>query len=184
MNSTFTFGLFQASYIMTIPVIVFLTFVLLYIPSMMVSGAKPDAVGKGIACYLMKAFGILLMAISMLPLLYNLVSDTLPPMSTVSGLLMVFVFGMGIVVHYSNISHTIEESSVVVVRTVFTHGFEVLGALIALLSMLSLLLTFMLTQTVDGWQMPATSLLFGLMIMLMFSVHISSRNIARRGKKK
>jgi hypothetical protein len=184
MTSTFTFGLFQPSYIMTVPAVVFVAFALLYIPSMMVTGAKPDLVGKAIACYLMKTFGALLITLSMLPLLYNLISDTLPPMSTVSGLLMVFLFGVGIVIHYSNVTSTIEENSMVVTRTVFAHGFEVLGALIALLSVLSLLLTFILTQTVDGWQMPATSLTFGLLITLIFSVHISAKNPARRSKKK
>ncbi|HRH94241.1 MAG TPA: hypothetical protein PKV72_06965 [Candidatus Peribacteria bacterium] len=176
--------MFQPSYIVTVPAIVFVAFALLYIPSMMVSGSKPDLVGKAIACYLMKTFGMLLMAVSMLPLLYNIISNTLPPMSTVSGLLMVFLFGVGIVVHYSTSVDMIDESSVVVVRTVFAHGFEVLGAIIALLSVLSLLLTFMLTQTVDGWEMPATSLVFGLLITLMFSVHINTKNASRRASKK
>ncbi len=182
MTPTFTFGLFQPSYILTIPVVVFAAFALLYIPSMMVTGAKPDAVGKAIACYLMKTFGVLLMVVSMLPLLYDIISSTVPPMPTVSGLLLVFLFGVGIVIHYNNVVHTVDEASSMVVRTVFAHGFEVLGAVIALLSALSLLLTFMLTQTVEGWQMPATSLTFGLLITLMFSVHISERT--RRSKKK
>lgn len=184
MNPTFSFGLFQPSVMVTVPVIIFLSLALLYIPSMMVTGAKPELIGKAIACYLMKTFGMLLMTLSMLPLLYNIISNTLPPMSTVSALLLVFLFGAGTVVHFNRVVHELDDASVVVVRSVFAHGFEVIGAIVALLSALSILLTFLITQTVEGWEMSATALLFGLLLSLMFSVHINERNRRSRSKKK
>lgn len=182
MTPTFTFGLFQPSFIVIVPAIVFVSLALLYIPSMAVTGAKADSVGKAIACYLMKTFGMILIVVSMLPLLYDSMSGTVPPMPTVSALLLVFLFGAGTVLHYNRVVHELDDSSTIVVRTVFAHGFEVLGAMVALLSVLSLLLNFMLTQTVDGWQLPATTLTFGLLVSLVFSVHISERN--RRARKK
>lgn len=184
MHTSFSFGLFQPSVVVLVPVIIFLALGLLYIPSMMVPGAKPDAVGKAIACYLMKTFGILLMTLSMLPLVYNIVSNTMPPMPTISALVLVFLFGAGTVLYYNIVVHQVDDASVIVVRTVFAHGFEVIGAIIALLSALSILLTFMITQTVDGWEMPATALLFGLLLSMMFSVHISERNRRTRTSKK
>ncbi len=135
----------------------------------------------------MKTLGILLMGTSLLPLTYNLMNSTVPEVTTVYALLLVFLAGLGILVHYSRVTQHIDEPSVMVVRAIFSHGFELLGGLMAVFAALSLMLMFILTKRFDAWQMPAAMLLLGVFLMLMFSVHISDRkkkHASRMGKKK
>lgn len=184
MNPSLMSDFFQPTYMVIVALLMFLVFVLVFIPSMMVPSAKPEAVGKAIACYLMKTFGLVLMAIGFLPLLYTVISKNMLDMSAVSGLLLIFLIGFGLLLHYSIVAHAIDDSSTVVMRAIFSHGFEVLGAMIAVFSALSLMLSFLQKQAMDGWQIPATMLLFGLLTMLMFSVHISNKNGGVKSRKK
>jgi hypothetical protein len=175
MDTSLSLNFFQSGYVVAVPLAVFLLFILLYIPSMMVPDAKPTAVGQAITCYLMKTLGLLLMATSVFPLTYSLMAKSLPAESTVYSLLLVFVVGVGIITHFSRVCQHIDEASVVVVRSIFSHGFEMLGAVMVVFSALSLMLMFLLTGGFDAWEMPATVFLLGLLLMLMFSIHIGEK---------
>ena len=100
------------------------------------------------------------------------------------GLVVTAVFGIGTLVHFSRNVEELDEASVVVVRAIFSHGFEVIGAMVAVLSALSLLLTALLTESFSGWEMPATALIVGTLTALLFSVHIGEKNRRMRAKSK
>ncbi len=165
------------------PAMVFLAFVLAFIPSMMVPMAKPEAVAQAIAYYLMKALGVLLMIAGGLPLVFAVVSGVLPSMTTAYGFLLTFLVGVGTLTHYSRLVSQLDEKSVAVPRAIFAHGFEVIGASVGLLSALWLLLSFTLTNTVADWELPSTLLLFGVFTTLMFSMHMSLHRGKMRGKR-
>lgn len=173
MDTALTFSLMQPGYFTFVPAIVFGTFAVLLIAALHVPGAKADHAAKAIGCYIMKAVGILMIAMSVLPLAFNLMSGVLPEMNTVSSLLVVFLIGAGIITHFSRVLTTVDSASALVPRLVFSHGFEIIGTLIVLVSALSLMLSFVLTQQLTGWEMPATTFLLGALMMLMFSMHIS-----------
>ncbi len=174
-DATMSLGLLQSGYALVLPLALFGVFLLFYIPAMMVTDAKPMAVGQAIVCYIMKTLGILLMTTSILPLLYSLMNNTVPQDKSLYSLLLVFVVGLGILVHFSSVSQKVDEPSVVVIRSIFSHGFEVLGMILAVFSGLTLMLQFLLTESFQDWQMPATMLVVGLMFSLLFSLHISER---------
>lgn len=175
MNASLSLNMFQSGYTLVLPLVIFLSFVLLYIPAMLVPDAKPMAVGQAIACYFMKSVGILLMGISLLPLVYNLMGQTIPEEKTLYAFLAIFVIGLGLLVYFAQLAADIDEASVVVVRSIFTHGFEILSTIVAFFSGASLLLMFILTERFVNWEMPAAMLLLSVLTMLLFSVHITDK---------
>ncbi len=189
MDTSFALDIFQSGQLLWLPLALFLAFIVLYIPSLMVAEAKPMAVGQAIFCYFMKTVGILLMAASIVPLAYNLMSNTVPDITTLYSLVLFLVVGLGIVVHFSRVAYELDEASVVVVRSVFCHCFEAIGALLAIFSGLSLMMMFLVNHVLLDWQMPATLFLLGLLTMLLFSMHLSHKQRTHgtrmaKGKKK
>jgi hypothetical protein len=65
-------------------------------------------------------------------------------------------------------------------RLVFSHACELIGALLVILSSLSVVITFIVNEGspagLQGWEMPATFLLLGSILLLGSSAHISRRN--------
>ena len=146
-----------------------------------------EKVTKAVTCYLIQSIGMLLIGLSVVQIIYGLVTMTLPSLQTLSAILLVLVVGLGLVVHASRVLFdTVDEASETVPRLVFSHTLEVLGVVIAVVAGLSLVLTFILRQNFSGWEMPATMLLIGILLALSASVHVFSRNMkaARKSKKK
>ena len=177
----FNFSLFDPSTLLYALVIVIIAYIALFIPSMMVPGAKPEGVAKAISGYLWKSFGLLLLGMSVVQATMSVINNSLPEWPLLSALILLLISGIGIMVHASRVVATVDSASSVVPRLIFSHTLEVIGGLIAFVSALSLMLGFLITERVEGWQMPVTMILLGVTMMLSASLHISAKN--RRGAK-
>lgn len=176
-------GLFQPNSLLYALLIIVIAYVTLFIPSLMVTGAKPEGIARAISCYLWKTFGLVLMSSSVVQLMLGIVNESLPDFPLLSGLILLLVVGMGIMVHASRVVATVDAASAAVPRLVFSHTIEILGGLIACSSGVSLLLSFLIKQRLDGWELPSTMLLLGIVMMLSASLHISGKNKHARRRK-
>ena len=168
-------SLFNISEVVTflwLPIGIVAIVALLFIPSLLVPEAKPHAIARAITCYLLKTLGLCMIGISLVVATINMMSFNLPEFSSISVLLLLFVVGLGLAVHQSQIESSLDNASVNVVSTIFYHSYEIIGAIVVLFSLLSLSIQFLLTQQIEGWQLPATFSLFGLLLMLAASIHI------------
>jgi|GEM_PF-1396332 len=187
MTPTLSLGLLQSSAILYLAVFIALTFVLILIPGLMVPGAKAEKITKATTCYLIKTIGMLLVGVSVIQILYGFMTLNLPEFPSLFAVLLVLVIGLGLIVHMSRVIHeTVDDASETVPRLVFSHTLEVVGILITVVAGLSMILTFILRQNLDGWEMPATMLLVGILLALSASVHVYNRNrhVAKRAKKR
>jgi len=166
----------QSTALLFAPVILLVTFTLLLIPSLLATGAKPDAAAKAIGCYILKTVGLILIAASVIQLTYGLIIFDVPTGDTLTVLVLLLVTGIGIMIHQSRIVATIDTPSVSVVRLVFSHTCELVGALVALGSGLSLMISLLIAQDTSGWEMSGTLLLLGMLLMILSSVHIRIKN--------
>ena len=184
MDASMPFDLFQSASLIWVPLGIVMTFALLLIPSLLVTGAKPEAAAKAIGCTILKAVGFLLIAMSAVDLTLNLIAMKLPEFPTLASLIFLFCLGLGIMVHQSKVMAKIDDASSIVARMVFSHTCEILGALITLYAALSLALSFLFTQELIGWEPQASLLLLGVILMLTSGIHISKhkRKAARKAK--
>lgn len=166
----------QPSAFLFTSVILVVTFVLLLIPSLLVPGAKPEAAAKAIGCYVLKTVGLLLLASSAIQLMYGLITLQFPDSGSLNILVLLLLVGLGIMVHQSRTIATIDDASVSVVRLVFCHTCEIIGALIALSAGLWLAINSLLQQQMAAEAMAGTLLPLGLLLMLLSSVHIRIKN--------
>ncbi len=182
----FNINLFDASTLLWAIAIIIVMQVALFIPSMMVPGAKPEGIAKAISCYLWKSFGLVLLSMSVVQIAISIVGGTLPQFPLLSALILLFVTGIGIMVHCSRLLARIDHASLSVPRLVFSHTVEIIGGVIAFVSTLSLMLGFLITESVQEWQMPATMAMLGITMMLSASLHISEKNrhAAKAAKKR
>lgn len=179
----FNVSILNASTLLTAVVAIILTYVIVLIPGMMVTGAKPEGIAKALSCYIWKTFGLVLVSVSVLQLSIHIVFQRLPEFSALSSLLLILVVGIGIMVHASRMLVSVDAASAMIPRLIFSHTVEIIGGLIALVSALSLMLNFMITERIDGWEMPVTMGFLGFTMMLAASLHISAKN-GKAGKKR
>lgn len=176
-------SLFQSPLFLWTPIFILIAFTLMLIPSLMVPGAKVEGATKAIGCYIMKTFGLLLMSLSGVQLIYALITMNIPAFQTLAALVLLLVIGLGIIVYESTIVATVDSASSSVVRHIFSHACIVIGQLICILTVLSMTMTFFLTQRVTGWEMSSTLLLLGILLMLSCSVHIHAKKGVRAAAK-
>lgn len=181
--SNFSLSLFQSTAVAYSLAIVVVAFVLLFIPSMLVPNAKPQGIARAISCYLWKTVGLIIIAMSVVQLAYDLIGGNLPDYPARSALVLLFVTGIGTMIQASRILRSVDEASVVVVRLVFTHTCEFVGGVVALVSALSLALSVLMTGTVSGWEMSATTFLLGVTTMLSAGIHIKHKTRVLAPKK-
>jgi len=187
MNTVFSTNLIQPSVILFGFLFIVAVFVLVFIPSLMVPGAKADKVAKAITCYFLKALGLCLVGVSGIQLLYAMITMQIPSLPLLFSLLLLFMVGLVIMLHMSRVLYqSVDEASESIIRLVFSHALEVMGIFISIISSLSIALRFILTQKLDQWEMPATMLLLGLVLAFTSSVWASARNgsVTKKGKRK
>lgn len=165
---------------------VLIAFVLLFIPSLMVTGAKPEGVARAISCYMWKVVGLVILTMSVVQLSSDLINGQLPDPPLLSALILLFAVGVGTMVQASRMAKSVDEASSIVVRLVFFHTCEIIGGVIALVSALSVALSVLLTNnlSVNNWQLPATTLLLGITTMLAASIHIKNKNGGKKAAPK
>lgn len=175
-------SLFQSSLLVYVPMGVFLTFALLMTAGLHVTGAKPEGVAKAIGCTILKTLGLLLVGLSSVQIGYGLLAMSLPAGQTLLALLILLVVGVGIMIYESRTAASIDKASVAVVDMVFCYSCRVIGSLLAAVSGLSLAMTFLLTGSLEGAEMPTVLILLGILLSLTASVHVNGG--VKKGKKK
>lgn len=174
--TAFSFSLFDPTVITHAIIVALIAQVALFIPSLLVTGSKPEGVAKAIGGYLWKTVGLFLLAMSSIQLMYSVITQQLPDPALLSGLILLMVVGIGIMIHASRIIAEVDHASAMVPRLVFSHTCELIGGVVALISALSLGLSLLITMEAPEWQMPATMILLGSILMLSSSLHISHKN--------
>lgn len=164
-------SLFESSLVLYIPLGVFLTFALLVNAGLHVTGAKPEGVAKAVGCMIIKTLGLVLLGLSVVQIAYGLITTTLPATQTLLALVLLFVTGLGLIIHESRIAAAIDKASSSVANLVFVHSCRVIGSLVAVIAGLSLMMTFMVTGSLEGTGWAATFLLMGSLLSLTTSVH-------------
>ncbi len=171
-------SLFQSSLMLYIPLSIVIVFSVLFIPSLLVSGSRPEGVARAISCYMMMTFGIILVALSAIQMTYSLMNLRVPELPNLYALILLFSLGIGILVFQSTKAALVDEASVMVPRLIFSHACEIVGYLIAIVSALSIVITFLVNQNFAGWQMSGTMLVLSTAMM-----YLSSKNIEMKNKK-
>jgi hypothetical protein len=149
--------------IVIVPMVVVQLLALIFIPSMLQSGAKAKAVAKAVYCYLMQSVGIILMTIGVLPTLYSVFGRFAFTGTTYIGLLILFGSGGMILLWHDQMARTIDSVSRSVPAVIYYLSLRIIGNLLALFSTISLvLLVIMGGASVPGWWVqPMTMLLYG-----------------------
>ncbi len=171
------------STILLIPAIVAI-FAILFIGSLLVSEAKPEAVGKAITCYILKAVGVILLVIGGMQLLYSLFTLNVPETKTLLALALLIVIGIGILVHESRVIEKLNDASVIVSRMVFGYSCVILGTLAALFSLLTFLISFIVTQELGQWESTATVVITGTVLTMLSSAYAAKKGKTSAKKKK
>ena len=168
-------GLFQSSVLITSFFGILAMFTLIMIAGLQVTGAKPEAVAKATSCYIMKTFGLVVLGLSAVQVTFALITLQLPDIQSLLGLVLLFVIGIGIMVYESGIVSGIDAASKSVPHAIFNYSAKLIGGVIAVISGLSLMMTFILGRSVAGWEMSASLLLLGCILCLASSLHAEGR---------
>ena len=177
-------SLFQSSVLLSSFLGILFAFILVMIAGVHITGAKPEGIAKATGCYIMKAFGLLLLSLSTVQITYAFITLRVPAVQSILGLVLLLVIGIGIIIHESRVIAEIDTASRSVPSTIFSYASKVIGALIAIVSCLSLMMTFILGRSVAGWEMSATLLLLGCVLSLTSSIHAEGRMMKSTKKKR
>jgi len=164
------------------PFIIAGLFVLLSIPSLLVTGAKPEGVARAIACILWKTIGLVLIVLSVLQFGSMLIERQLPPQPSISVLILTLVVGIGIMVHASRLLAAVDAASKSVPKLVFVLTCESIGGLLVLVSLLTIFINFLLQETVLGLEPQLLNLFLGLLLMLGASFHVNAKRSTKKRK--
>ncbi len=153
------------------PIMLVQLFALVFIPALLVPGARPLQVGKAIYCYALQALGILLMSLGGLPAFYSVLEKFVLPQDRFStemyiALLIVFTCGGLTFLWHESIAQSIEEPSRRVVAGIFWFIIKLVGFLLMLFSAMSFLLTMLLAPASAGswWILPSLLFAYGLLL--------------------
>lgn len=176
-------NILDPSFFQYAPIFIALLFVLLFIPSLLVTGAKPEGVGRAIACVLWKTFGLVLIALSALQFGAGLLGGEFPAQPTLSVLVLILVTGIGIMVHASRLLADVDSASKVIPRLVFLLTAESIGGLMVAVAVITIMTNFLLSQSLMGWESQGLSLFLGIVLMLGASMHVNPSKRAAKKKK-
>lgn len=156
-----------------IPIGIAMTFALMLILSLSVAGAKPESAARGITCMILMMAALSITAFGATQLLYALMIGVFLDTTMLGLYLLLFVVGIGLLVHESRTLGRLDAASSLAPRLVLSHTVECIGILVTIGSLLTLLIRALMTQSLIGWQMPATFALLGGLAALITSVHLS-----------
>ena len=158
------------------PIAVVVVFALLFIPSLLVTGAKPESVGRAITAYMLKTIGVVFVGLSGVEITYGLIVTHLPSYPILSVLGLLFAVGVALMIHASRVLQTIDSASSIVTKLIFFHSLEILGILMTIIAGLFIGITFVMTKHFIKWELPATFLLIGVVTALISSLHLSQKH--------
>ena len=160
------FGSVGLTYGLLFPFFLLQLLSLLFIASLIHSGAKAKGVAAALYCYLVMSGGVLLMTLAALPTIASVFSGRTFSPATYVGLL--FVFGIGGLLYLTHETQTqkIDFASRAVPSLIFFYGIKLIGMAVIVLSGISLILTFTTGANQMGWWiMPFTTFLYGLFLL-------------------
>tara|TARA_Y100000310_G_C20401189_1_gene677457 strand:+ start:128 stop:775 length:648 start_codon:yes stop_codon:yes gene_type:complete len=163
---TTMFSFVNVFYGLVVPLFLLQSLALIYIPSMMKSGADPYKVGEAIFCHLMQALGILLMTTGALPTVISVFADVELAGTTYFTLLVIFAAGGILFLWHDNIVREIDIASRAVPDAIFRCMFKIIGFVIVLLWTISLFTDLMNGVPSEGgwWIMPSVMITYGLLL--------------------
>lgn len=155
-----------------LPLLILQLFALVFIPSLLGSGARPFAVGKAVYSYLLQTIGIVAMSLGGIPALFAVLEKLTTGYERYAtqdyiALLIVFTAGGLTFLWHERTAQTIDEPSRRVPAALFWFTFKLLGYLLMLLSALSFFQTMLLApQSENGawWIMPLLLFLYGVLL--------------------
>jgi len=157
------FSFVSVFYGLMVPMLLLQSLALIFIPSMMKSGAEPFQVGKAIFSYLMESLGILLMTVGALPTVISVLAGVELAGTTYFTLLVIFAAGGILFLWHDNNVREIDEASRSVPGAIFTYMFKIIGFVIVLLWILSIFTTLMkgIPSETGWWIMPFVMIVYG-----------------------
>ncbi len=154
-----------------LPLSVAALILLLFIPSMLSTGAKAAGVGKAIYCYGMQGFGIFLMSAGGLPAIFGVtqklfVGTESYTTETYLALLMLFATGGLLFLWHEQAAEKIDTASSAVPAVLFWYTFKAVGLVISVFAALSTLLTMLLLRPLppEWWVQPVVLFVYGLLL--------------------
>lgn len=153
-------------YLFVLPVILGQVLALLFVPSMLKSGAQTQAIGRAVYSYIGQSVGILLMAAAALPTFYAVLARDAYPNSVYIAFLFVFAFGGMTFLWHDYLSSTVDPTSRQVPFLIHFYTWKLVGLLLLLFSSLSLVLQVVFVQggleQAVSWELHLVSMIFGL----------------------
>jgi hypothetical protein len=162
-------GFMSVFYVLLLPLVLVQLFAIIFIPSLLVPGAKPMAVGKAVYSYAMQTVGILLMTLGAVPAIHGVLESLVLPEERYTteiyiALLVLFATGGLAFLWHEQMAQTIDDASRKVTGVLFWFLWRTIGCMVVVVSLLSLLLTMLLSTPplIEGWwTMPLVLLAYG-----------------------
>ncbi len=141
---------------------------LIMIPAL-ISSNKPLQVGQAAYYYLMKAFGLSLIGLSLFTILLHLLTGSLFPIEPHFGVLLTFAVGALIVLTFHKLAMMLDPAASLVIKTIFLFGFQTLGFIMMTFSGLCIGVHLLRYRYVIDWEVPVSILIIGILTTLVFS---------------
>lgn len=162
------FGASGLFYALVVPVLVVQMVALAFIPSLLSPGARVREVGRAIYCYALMSVGILLMTVSGVPALYGILTNAELGSSIYLALILIFSIGGLTYLVYEHTSHALDEASSMVPHALYFYTLKFIGALMVILSTLSLSFTMLFSSASsirpDFWVTPLIFMMYGIIV--------------------
>lgn len=181
-------GSVTAIYAILIPLALLQLFALLFIPSLLVAGARASEVAKAIYCYLLQTVGILLMTGSGIPAVHAVVTRASVSGPSYLALLLLFIGGGVTFLWHEHLALSVDRASRSVPFATFWYTWKTIGYLAILFSLLYVLATVVLLAPVlraQWWVLPVVFLGYGLLVAwctrgpLADAFHFQSSSLAK-----
>lgn len=165
-----------------LPIAILLLFVLLVLPGLARTGAKPESLALATYGYLAESLGIILMTAGGLPAVYAVVAHQILASNTYLGLLILFIIGGVTYLWHDAMISDIDPISKSIPGSLFFYTWKFIGLIVTLFAGLSFLLEWLLNANShpEGWWVVHLVMLLYGMLVSWFTVHPSSSAPAPR----
>jgi hypothetical protein len=166
-------GIVGAIWSIALPLMILQIFALLFLPSLMVPGAKPSLVAMSVYCYLLQLIGLIMMTAGGLPALEGVLEKIVvghDRFSTEMYLAMLILFAAGglTFLWHEHMALTIDHASRRVCAVIFSGSLRLIGYLLCVFSAVSFLLMMLLMpgsmHAISGL-LPTLLFLYGLLLL-------------------